>query len=48
MVEKDNEKVTAFEFKFQPKRFITPKAFRIGYGKEAFVISKENYLDFIG
>lgn len=46
-LEKREEKLSAFEFKWGKGSNRTPKAFREGYGVSAKIINRENYLDFV-
>lgn len=47
-IEEENGEISAFEFKWQAKKIKTPKFFLEKYGKPLSVISRENYLDFVG
>jgi len=48
MIEVENQKTRAFEFKWKPlKRYKTPKNFIDRYKTKAKLINKENYIDFI-
>lgn len=46
-IEEKNEKLFAYEFKLNKKRFFTPKLFKDNYNLEADVVNRENYQDFI-
>lgn len=46
-IEKSNDSLQAFEFKWKSGRFSTPKAFFEGYKTKAELISKDNYQEFI-
>ena len=43
----DNSKMSAFEFKWQRTKVITPKNFKDNYGTDVLIVNNENYLDFI-
>jgi len=46
-IETQEDKLSAYEFKWKPQKPHTPKAFKEMYGEETCIISKENYLEFI-
>jgi predicted AAA+ superfamily ATPase len=46
-IEEKNEKLFAYEFRLNKKRFFTPKLFKDNYNLEADVVNRENYQDFI-
>lgn len=47
-LEIQNGKMSAFEFKWQSQRASTPKVFKETYNTQVEVISKDNYLAFVG
>lgn len=47
MIEKRNQEIRAFEFKWDKNKFITPKLFLEKYRVKADVVNKDNYLDFV-
>lgn len=46
-IEAQEDKLSAYEFKWKSQKPHTPKAFKEMYNEEACIISKENYLEFI-
>lgn len=46
-VESTAEGLSAFEFRYKPSAYRTPKFFKKAYGLEGNLISRENYLEFI-
>lgn len=48
LVEKQNASLAVFEFKWQDKKFRTPKKFYEQYKTEARVVSSDNFQEFIG
>lgn len=47
-IEIENSKISAFEFKWQSQKPHTPKVFKETYQTEVRLITKENYLEFLG